>query len=151
MVEEWKSKQEAALEVTKAAARAQLAEMAGVSIEGIRTLPEYNDVYIRCPVGHDGWPHFQTKQGKHLYYCTSKPSWYLNHKFTPADGRKCKAYVDCPDGLLPVGEHKWKVANGSWERVSVTVCLLHDDTAVSVEMERLQVLRQSFCPFCNDS
>eukprot|EP01050_Picozoa_sp_SAG11_P042482 SAG11_NODE_19594_length_463_cov_1.090659_1_plen_108_part_01 len=63
----------------KAAARAQLAEMAGVSIEGIRTLPEYNDVYIRCPVGHDGWPHFQTKQGKHLYYCTSKPSWYLNH------------------------------------------------------------------------
>ena len=64
-----------------ATAAEQLQGVAGVAVEGLPQ-PELNDVYL--PAGeHEGWPRFESGQGKHLYRDIEYGDWCLGEAFDP--------------------------------------------------------------------
>ena len=87
------------------AATEQLQGVAGIAVEGLPQL-ELNDVYL--PAGdHEGWPRFESGQGKHLYRFVKDGEWYLWDKLDQDSDEVPSAYISASDGLLPVGEHEW--------------------------------------------
>ena len=96
---------EAAEQAVCDAAKAQLAGVAGVAIDGMPDA-EFNSVYL--PVGeHEGWVRFASAAGKHLYRQQERQLWALRDTFDPA-ATGAAAYVYA-DGLVPAGEHQWTV------------------------------------------
>ena len=125
----------------KAAAHAQLANIRAVCVDG-ESLPQYNDVYLHAGE-HEGWVHFESEQGMHLYRSIAKRRWYLMSEFIP-DSNSRDAYVEANDGLLPVGEQEWKVhvgEAGGWKDQMLTVLLLTNEADVREQTERLGVVR----------
>eukprot|EP01045_Picozoa_sp_COSAG04_P022624 COSAG04_NODE_2583_length_3896_cov_90.326574_2_plen_556_part_00 len=119
-----------------AAATEQLEDVAGVAVEGLPH-PELNDVYL--PAGeHEGWPRFESGQGRHLYCITALRVWALRASFDP-NARDAKAYVRVEDGLLPTAEHRWRCGR---EDHATTMTLLRSAEEVAEHTERLQLVHE---------
>eukprot|EP01045_Picozoa_sp_COSAG04_P005032 COSAG04_NODE_227_length_19396_cov_29.887547_13_plen_1562_part_00 len=115
-----------------AAATEQLQDVAGVAVEGLPQ-PKLNDVYL--PAGdHEGWPRFESGQGKRLYYTPAKRRWRVSTKL---DCPTSDAYCDVPDGLLPLRGQTWQVYDDGWKDTTLTVSLLQSAEEVVEQTERL--------------
>ena len=101
------AEQQAVEAVALAAATRQLKDVAGAAVVGMPQL-EFNDVYL--PAGdHEGWPRFESPQGKHLYFLLEFSTWVLRDTFDP-NAAGAPAYTLATDGLLPTAEHGWTYA-----------------------------------------
>lgn len=67
----------------QAAALAQLGHsslVVGVCVEGLISLPDYNDVYFPVDESrHQGWPRFVSAGGKHLFRAVERELWMLRY------------------------------------------------------------------------
>ena len=119
-----------------AAAKEQLADATGVTIEGMPQ-SEYNAVYL--PAGeHEGWLRFESAEGKHLYRLVDLQVWWIRDTFDPA-AKGAKGHVSAADGLLPVGQRQWQVAlvaGGGYTDLPLTVSLLAVGAEEVKEAER---------------
>ena len=108
-------------------AKAQLESVTAVVVEGTPH-PEINDVFL--PAGEkDGWPSFESKEGRCLFRSVLRDQWYLALSYDP-EGKSRTAEepsaVETP-GELPEGTRMWKVWwDKEWQPVETTVTLLRD-------------------------
>ena len=127
------------------AAREQLADVAGVTVEGMLAA-EYTAVYL--PAGdHKGWQRFESVGGKHLYRDNSEREWYLHERFDPEGDEDPDAFAAAGDGLLPVGVQQWMCFDDDtdeddWKGLPLTVSLLATDAEAETAAERLREVRE---------
>ena len=144
-VEEYREQQRAEGEAAKHAAcnaaKEQLADAAGVTVEGMPKA-EYNAVYL--PVGdHKGWLRFESAEGKHLYRHLSHEQCLLHHSFEPHSKGPSGGGIPAVDGLLPVGAQAWMCQDSGWKDLPLTVSLLATEVEVETKMERLREARET--------
>ena len=97
------------------AAKAQLGEALGVAVAGLPVQRnEYNSVY-RVAGKHEGWPRFESAEGKHLFRHVAGGEWMLASRFPPAAGQADGASVRALGGALPIGEREWRSDLGDQE------------------------------------
>ena len=122
-----------------AAAKEQLANIAGVAIEGMPDAA-FNSVYL--PAGeHEGWLHLESAEGKHILRDTFHAGWCLLDRFDPEGGgelRGVRGYIEAADGVLPVGEQQWKVQG---KGLPLTVSLLATEAEAEAGAARLRNAR----------
>eukprot|EP01047_Picozoa_sp_COSAG01_P078170 COSAG01_NODE_14342_length_1466_cov_1.035845_1_plen_343_part_10 len=96
-----------------AAARAQAAGLVALRVEG-HPRASLNGVYRAAAGGapqHEGWPHYESAAGMHLYYHPQRQQWQLSSEFAPA-GTGCWARVRAPEGPVPTGQRTWRIGPG---------------------------------------
>ena len=134
----------AVAQAAKDRAHAQLSHTAAVNVQGMpASFPEYNGVYLTAGE-HEGWVHFESEQGIHLYHYVPTQRWYLNHAFTPEKAQINAAFFDSrrSDCLLPVGEQAWTVYDGGWKKDQMlTITLLATEAEVTEQTEQLRLWR----------
>ena len=109
-INQLESEREKQAAVAKINAQEQLLGVSGITIVG---WSEYAGAYRSCGE-HEGWPRFQTSDGKHLFRCIPDGEWYLMDTFDP-DAQAPAALCFAPDGLLPE-ESIWECSvKGQWE------------------------------------
>jgi hypothetical protein len=128
------------------AAQRQLADARAVTIDGVLSWPDYNAVYVRVDVMHEGWVRFASAEGKHLYRQVELRQWVLSDKFSPPGGGDV-ASILAANGLLPVGEKEWRIvlSNQGGKRKSqlLRVTLLNTEAEVAERQERLRLAKES--------
>lgn len=94
-------------ESPEAAARQQLAGVAGVVVQGgDGALTQFNSV-LRRVGDHEGWPRFESSaEGIHLFRCSGDGEWCIHERFDPEGEEEPDAFF-ATDGLLPVGLQEW--------------------------------------------
>eukprot|EP01047_Picozoa_sp_COSAG01_P012196 COSAG01_NODE_544_length_15682_cov_107.959379_8_plen_392_part_00 len=125
----------AAREAAAAAARAQAAGLAALRVQGHQTASlngvSLNGVY-RAAAAHEGWLHYESVAGMHLYYHPQHQQWRLSTEFAPA-GTACLSWVSAPEGPVPMGQRTWQcLRHGQWVGREVTL------TAYATEAEAEQ-------------
>lgn len=66
----------------RAAAQAQLGEassIAAICVEGLLSLPDYNGVFFPRTAREQGWPRFESAEGKHLFRNVEHGLWMLRY------------------------------------------------------------------------
>eukprot|EP01045_Picozoa_sp_COSAG04_P010135 COSAG04_NODE_612_length_11991_cov_17.359569_3_plen_646_part_00 len=123
-----------------AVATRQLGGVAGVAVEGMPQ-PDFNGVYL--PAGdHEGWPRFESAEGKHLFRSLLRDRWYIAPTFD-RDGKRRTAEVDDKTpGELCIGHNVWRVLHKKkLQDGHVTVQVLTVEQ-VSTQTQRLRLVRE---------
>ena len=94
-----KAAKEAAEAAACTAAKEQLADAAGATVEGMPKA-EYNAVYLWIG-DHDGCLRFESPEGKHLYRQIERREWQLADRFDSDAEYTQAAEIKTPDGMLP--------------------------------------------------
>ena len=122
----------------KVAAQQQLADAKAVCVEGM-PWPGWSGVYVAAGE-NDGWPRFESDEGKHLGYSKHWGKWVLARAFDPA-GRSRQAYAASPaeseDGELLLGTNDWMVYERRWNTTTLALVKLCDEAEVTTETDRL--------------
>ena len=127
-------------EAALAAATEQLADVAGVTLEG-HPSPQYNSLYL--PAGeHEGWPRFESAEGKHLYRHIEGEKWFVAAKFEP-DTRKRAASALTPHGRLPVGTSDWHIAKVQYQPLTVALLGAAELAEYRAEQARAEADREA--------
>jgi len=119
-------------------AQQQLADAKAVCVEGM-PWPGWSGVYVAAGE-NDGWPRFESDEGKHLGYSKHWGKWVLARAFDPA-GRRRQAYAASPpeseDGELLFGTNDWMVYERRWNATTLALMKLCDEAEVTKETDRL--------------
>lgn len=130
------AQREARLRVPRAAAVAQAAGLVALVVEG-HPRASFNGVYWAAAAGaHDGWPHYESARGMHLYYHQSQDGAFTHDKqwrlSTCFAGTAFAAWTSAPEGPVPKGQGMWWCAvEGQW--VSRELMLIACATEAEVE------------------
>ena len=143
--------------VEQAAAKQQLMGVTGVAVEGLTTSLEFNSVYLLA--NHDewsttrvvewssdreGWPRFESAEGKHLFRSSLRNRWSLASQFDQFGEERHGDVDDQVAGALPVGVNVWLVDG---EKVSVSVSLLMTESETTAETET-SIPSKCACSLC---
>ena len=126
-------------QTAKEAAQIQLAELAGLAVEGVPQ-QDHNGVYL--PVGvHDGWTRFESAEGKHLFRASGE--WVMLGRFDLDHAAGSAAgFTKADDATLPLGAREWQCAlrGEPCHAWTVSVSPLAAD-ALGEHTERLRLVR----------
>ena len=124
----------AAAAVVTQAARDQASTVAAFRITGNLHAP-YDGLYkLAADLEsnlNDGFPHYVTGSGKHLFRHVPTGKWFMKQKFEP-DSASRLSEIAAPDGPVPVGSQSWTTWNGKADVqvVLVVISMIEEELIV---------------------
>jgi hypothetical protein len=146
-VEEARAQVAAEREQARAAAQAQLDGIAAVVVAG--SIDALNGRYEAAP-DHDGWPHFVSEQGVHLFRLQSASAWRIC-PHTDVKPQPSRTLQLISDGIMSVSDGPlapakgWSLLQGHrWTSAQIIITLERPPDPQSVEQATLEAIQMGF-------